>query len=91
MISLQNSKRFKEELDEYEKVVTEISNETVRREAQGLVNKLKNEVKSIDVGHTELRNTNSLPDMIHDSRGKIVEIRKRLDTIVKDWKKTLKV
>jgi len=91
MINLQNSQRFVEEYNDFEMAISEIPNDTIRREGEDLLRKLKSAVKTLDSGHGDLNKGNGLPEMVYDSKNKIMEIRKRLSSIVNDWKKVKKV
>lgn len=91
MITLEGSTRFKQEYEMYQKKISEITNESVRREAELLLKKLHGEVKAIDVGHAQLAGSNGLPDMVADSKNRIIECRSKLNRIVKDWDAAKKV
>ena len=85
MMSLRNSSRFQNEYKTFETKINEIPNETVKQQGKELLQRLLAEVKKIDISHNEIMSGKSLPDTVDDSKSRIIEIRKKLDKIVKDW------
>jgi hypothetical protein len=87
MFKLASSERFKKEIENYERVISELVNTSVKKEAQELLRKLHQHVRAVDSGHDALRDGKALSETVHDSKSRIIEIRKRLDSIVRDWEK----
>jgi len=83
MISLEKSERFKKELENYQSYVEVIENPKVKAEYDKLLKSLVLEVKKINEQHMQLSLRNTLPDVVSDSRGRVTEIRKKLDKIIK--------
>jgi hypothetical protein len=67
-----------------------MSEGAVKTELQGLVNKLLGEVKLLDNAHSELAMNKQLGNLSPDIRDNITQIRKRLQTIVRDWEEAQK-
>jgi hypothetical protein len=88
MISLLTSETFQNEYKTFKEEISKITNESMRAELDGLLSKLVLEVKILDTYHTELMQGHSLPTAVGDSKGKIVEIRKRLTKRLADWKQS---
>jgi predicted nuclease with TOPRIM domain len=85
MISLLQSERFQTEYKMYNDRIKNISDETVQEQATALLRNLINEVKKIDSQHQEMFSSNQLPTALGDARSGIVTLRKKIDTILKDW------
>lgn len=69
----------------YNDRINKISDETVQVQATTLLKSLINEVKKLDNQHQEMFSGNQLPTALGDSRGSIVTLRKKIDTMLKDW------
>ena len=69
----------------YNDRINKISDETVQVQATTLLKGLINEVKKLDNQHQEMFSGNQLPTALGDSRGSIVTLRKKIDTMLKDW------
>jgi len=91
MITLEGNSRFKEERETFQKKISGITNDSVRREAETLLKKLLGEVRVIDSGHSQLADGNGLPEMVHDSKNRIIEIRTKLNRLIEDWESSKKV
>ncbi len=85
MISLLKSERFQTEYKMYNDRINNISDDTVQVQATTLLKSLINEVKKLDNQHQEMFSGNQLPTALGDSRGSIVMLRKKIDTMLKDW------
>ena len=85
MISLLKSERFQTEYKMYNDRINNISDETVQVQATTLLKSLINEVKKLDGQHQEMFSGNQLPTALGDSRGSIITLRKKIDTMLKDW------
>jgi len=88
--TVQKSERFKQELSEYQSVYEQMPEGPVKIEFNNLIGKLVNSVKELDNRHLELAITRQLGVMAPDIRDTITQSRKRLQTLVKDWKEAQK-
>ncbi len=88
--SVQRSERFKIELEEYRTVYEGMSDGPVKTELKTLIGKLVHAVKELDDRHMEMALTRQLGVMAPDIRDTITQTRKRLQTIVRDWKEAQK-
>jgi hypothetical protein len=82
---LQQTDRFKNDLDRYNSAIDKISNEQEKLAAKKLLNDLIYEVKNMDNMYVDMVYAKQLPTMGNDMREKIVSIRKKLETKIKDW------
>ncbi len=84
--TVQKSERFQTELKEYQEVMSSMPDSEIKTEMKTLVGKLVNAVKELDSRHLDLAITRQLGVMAPDIRNSITHTRKRLQTIVRDWK-----
>ena len=87
MLELIKSQRFQTEYQEYCNKIEKITNVDVKNQAINLLKTLANEVKKLDNQHQEMFSGNQIPMGLGDVRSGIVSIRKKLDTLVKDWER----
>ena len=85
MLELIKSGRFQEEYRNYQTRIEKITNLDTKNQATGLLKTLVNEVKKLDSQHQEMFSGNQLPMGLSDARSNIINIRKTLDTLLKDW------
>lgn len=87
MLSLTRSQRFQEEYNTYKEVAASVTDESVKRTIEGLLSRLVGEIKIIDSQHIDiLSNKNAVAN--NENKDKILEIRRQLDRIVKDWRES---
>lgn len=84
--TVQKSERFKQELEQYQVTYDQMSDGPIKSEMKALIGKLIQSVKDLDNRHMELALTRQLGVMAPDIRESITQTRKRLQTIVRDWK-----
>jgi len=85
-MQLESSEKFKAELKRYQKKLNEIENTRTHQDMRMLIDQLINEVRAIDKQHNDLHITNSIPEGVNSSRAKIVEIRQKIERIIRDYK-----
>lgn len=85
MLELIKSQRFQIEYQGYKDRVEKITDDNIKNQASGLLKTLLNEVKKLDSQHQEMFSGNQIPMGLSDVRSGIVGIRKKLDTLLKDW------
>lgn len=85
MLELIKSQRFQEEYKMYRGKIDNITNVDVRSQAETLLKTLTNEVKKLDAQHQEMFSGNQLPMSLGDARSGILTLRKKIDSMLKDW------
>ena len=85
MLELIKSQRFQAEYQTYQTKIKNISDESIQNQAIVLLKTLLNEIKKLDNQHQEMFSRNQVPMGLGDVRSNIVGIRKKLDTLLKDW------
>ena len=87
MLELVKSQRFQEEYQTYCAKIDKIINGDIKNQATILLKTLVNEVRKLDNQHQEMFAGNQIPMGLGDVRSSIVSIRKKLDTLLKDWER----
>jgi hypothetical protein len=90
MLTLLKSERFQKEYKEFYKQISLIENESFKKELEGLLNKLVNEVRSIDKQATELVVGQTPVPRSNDSRHTIFELRNTLSRKLADYAESIK-
>jgi len=85
MMSIKNSKIFKEDYANLQRSILEISDENIKNELTKLLLELSAEVAIIDMHHDSVSITGKMPDALRDSRSKIASIRKNIDKKISDY------
>ena len=87
MLELIKSQRFQKEYQEYHAKIEQITSSDTKNQASTLLKTLVNEVRKLDNQHQEMFAGNQVPMGLSDARSGIVGIRKKLDTLLKDWER----
>jgi replication-associated recombination protein RarA len=85
MLELIKSARFQTEHQDYKIKIEKITSIDVKHQAELLLKTLVDEVRRFDNQHQEMFLGNIVPASISDSRNNIVNTRKKLDTLLKDY------
>jgi len=85
MLELIKSVRFQTEHRDYKIKIEKITSIDVKHQAELLLKTLVDEVRRFDNQHQEMFLGNIVPAGISDSRNNIVNTRKKLDTLLKDY------
>lgn len=85
MLELIKSQRFQAEYQVYHAKIEKITKDDVKNQATSLLGMLVNEVKKLDNQHQEMFSGNQVPMGLSDVRSGITSVRKKLDTLLKDW------
>ena len=91
MVSLVKSERFQTEYKSFKNRIDLVDNIALKTEVAGLLEKLLNEVKNVDIQHQDLGSIKNLASNGVDVKTKILEIRKRIDKKLTDYEKTKKL
>jgi hypothetical protein len=87
VLELIKSQRFQKEYQEYHAKIEQITSSDTKNQASTLLKTLVNEVRKLDNQHQEMFAGNQVPMGLSDARSGIVGIRKKLDTLLKDWER----
>ncbi len=87
MLSLLKSQRFQEEYNTYKDVANSVTDESIKRNIEGLLAKLVAEIKIVDSQHINIL-SNKTAVANNESKEKILGLRRQLDKIVRDWKES---
>ena len=82
---LQRSSRFQEDCAKYRTAIGTMPDGPAKQESQQLLNKLIGEIKKLDSMHMEMIYSRQLPTMGGDMKQDITNIRKQLETRIRDW------
>lgn len=80
---LQNNERFKNDIHRYQENINKLHNQQDVSVAKQLLTELIHAVKNIDAKHQEMVYAKQLPTQGDEMRLKIIELRKKLDTVTK--------
>jgi hypothetical protein len=78
--------KFQKDLKYFTQELSLVSNPALKEECNKLLKELASEAAQIDAGHDPANNGYIDPRSLHENRIRIIEIRKRLTTIVNDLK-----
>lgn len=87
MISLLRSERFQNEYNSFKTKIDAITNTSVKAELEVLLNTLVSEVKLLDSQHQDIASSKNLVTTNNDIKGKIADIRKKIDSKLDDCKR----
>ena len=82
---LQRSSRFLNDCEKYESVIATMPEGNVKNETVQLLQKLIYSIKKLDTMHLEMVYSRQLPSMGGEMKQDITDIRKKLETRIKDW------
>ena len=82
---LQKSSRFQEDCARYRSAIDSMPDGVSKQDSQQLLNKLVAEIKKLDSMHMEMVYSRQLPTMGGEMKQDITDIRKKLETRIKDW------
>jgi len=86
-INLESSPKFREDFQNLKEKISKIEKEDLKNELEGYLRNLVSEVRNLDVMHGELSMHRELSNGVHDSRGKIVELRKKIEKKLNAWER----
>lgn len=90
MISLEKSKKFQTEYNNWKQVSETITNIKTKAELDSLLEQLLKTVKKIDTEHTKLSTQHIMPDLVTDQRNNLSSIRGKIQRIIKDYESSIK-
>jgi hypothetical protein len=82
---LQKSNRFLKDCERYEAAIATMPEGNVKNETVQLLQKLTYSIKKLDNMHLEMVYSRQLPTMGGDMKQEITDLRKKLETRIKDW------
>jgi hypothetical protein len=83
--TIENSQVFKKEFTMFSEKISRIQNETVKKELSSKLNELLKEVRQIDSQHRDIFDKKTISSTVPESRTKLMELRKHLDTRLKEF------
>jgi hypothetical protein len=83
--TIENSEVFKKEFTTFSEKISRIQNETVKKELSSKLNELLKEVRQIDSQHRDIFDKKTISSTVPESRTKLMEIRRHLDTRLKEF------
>jgi len=85
MSNLLQSSRFLKDCERYESAIAAMPEGNVKTETLQLLKKLHYSIKKLDNMHLEMVYSRQLPTMGGDMKQEITDLRKKLETKIKDW------
>ena len=82
---LQKSSRFQKDCEKYESVIATMPEGSVKNETVQLLQKLTYSIKQLDNMHLEMIYSRQLPTMGNEMKDEISDLRKKLETRIRDW------
>jgi hypothetical protein len=83
--TIENSEVFKKEFQMFSEKISRIQNESVKKELISKLNDLLKEVRQIDSQHRDIFDKKTIPSTVPESRTKLMELRRYLDTKLKEF------
>ena len=88
---LQKSTRFIKDCERYESVIATMPEGDVKNETVQLLQKLIYSIKKLDSMHLEMIYSRQLPTMGNEMKDEISNLRKKLETRIRDWSQAQKI
>lgn len=86
MMKLKDNPKFKEDLARYQKVISEITDETAKKECTELLIKFVEGVQAIDFHHDAIFTAKRLPDALGESRTNLATAKRKLEARLTQYK-----
>ena len=90
MSNLLQSSRFLKDCEKYKSVIATMPEGNVKNETVQLLQKLIYSIKKLDNMHLEMIYSRQLPTMGGDMKQEITDLRKKLETRLRDWSQAQK-
>lgn len=90
MSNLLQSSRFVKDCERYESVLATMPEGNVKNETVQLLQKLTYSIKKLDSMHLEMIYSRQLPTMGGEMKDEISDLRKKLETRIRDWSQAQK-
>lgn len=90
MSNLLQSSRFVKDCEKYESVIATMPEGNVKNETVQLLQKLTYSIKKLDSMHLEMIYSRQLPTMGNEMKDDISDLRKKLETRIRDWSQAQK-
>ena len=88
---LQKSTRFIKDCERYESVIATMPEGDIKNETVQLLQKLIYSIKKLDSMHLEMIYSRQLPTMGNEMKDEISNLRKKLETRIRDWSQAQKI
>jgi hypothetical protein len=83
--TIENSEVFKKEFRTFGEKISLIKDEQTRKELNSKLNELLREVRMIDSHHRDIFDKKTISSNVPESRSKLMELRRYLDTRLKEF------
>ena len=83
--TIENSEVFKKEFYMFSEKISRVQDETAKKELSSKLNELLKEVRQIDSQHRDIFDKQTIPSTVPESRTKLMELRRYLDTRLKEF------
>jgi hypothetical protein len=83
--TIENSEVFKKEFRTFGEKISLIKDEQTRKELNSKLNELLREVRMIDSQHRDIFDKKTISSNVPESRSKLMELRRYLDTRLKEF------
>lgn len=90
MSNILQSSRFVKDCERYESVIATMPEGNVKNETVQLLQKLTYSIKKLDSMHLEMIYSRQLPTMGNEMKDDILDLRKKLETRIRDWSQASK-
>lgn len=85
---IQNSDRFIQEYKTFQKRISAVSDENLKNRLVSLLLNLRDQISYLDRQHESLFTSNRMPSDVGETRNKIFEIRKNLESSLNSWERS---
>ena len=89
--TLENSEKFKTEFNNFKTQISQITNESVKKDLNDKLNELLKNLREIDNQHKDMFVRQQLPIGTKDTRDKILEVRTYIVRRLTDWQESIKL
>lgn len=83
--TIQKSDRFQQDYKRYKTAIDNIKDPKFKLDAESMLNKLVNEVQSLDNMHTDIIMNKQVTSIGTEYRDRIISLRKQLDNRLRDF------
>jgi hypothetical protein len=87
-MQLSNSERFNLEYNTFKEKISNIGDESVRKNLNELLTRLVAEVKAIDMYHQDLAMATKMPNNNVDHRSNLLSIRKQINLLLSQYEES---
>jgi hypothetical protein len=86
-MKLQDNPQFQEDYKKYQKEISLITDDRMKKDLTDLLIEFSRQVAAIDQQHTQLFFSNKLPTDISETRLRLSECKRKIETGIQSWKR----